>query len=66
MVIHLLSCDSLIFIKNYDQNSLNIKLHVIYLQKWMVMYDIIYFLCIQTIIFNFQISVDNNAHVQYI
>jgi len=33
MVIHLFSCDSLIFIKNYDQNSLNIKLHVIYLQK---------------------------------
>jgi len=32
----------------------------------MVMYDIIYFLCIQTIVFNFQILVNNNAHVQYI
>jgi len=28
MFIHLILCDSLIFIKNYDQNSSNIEIHV--------------------------------------
>jgi len=30
MFIHFFSCDSLIFIINHDQNSSNIKLHVIF------------------------------------
>jgi hypothetical protein len=29
MFIHFFSCDSLTFIKNYDQNSSNIEMHVI-------------------------------------
>jgi hypothetical protein len=39
MFIHFFSCDSLMFIKNYDQNSLNIKLHVIFICKseWLCM-----------------------------
>jgi uncharacterized membrane protein YGL010W len=33
MFIHLFLCDNLIFIKNYDQNSSNIKIHVIFFAK---------------------------------
>jgi hypothetical protein len=41
MFIHLFSCDSLISIQNYDQNSLNIKLHVIFICKneWLCMME---------------------------
>jgi hypothetical protein len=31
--IHFFSCDSLMFIKNYDQNSSNLKRHVILFVK---------------------------------
>jgi hypothetical protein len=33
MFIHFSLCDSLIFIKNYDQNASNIKIHVILFVK---------------------------------
>jgi hypothetical protein len=33
MFIHFFSCDNLIFIKNYDQNSSNIKIQVILFVK---------------------------------
>jgi hypothetical protein len=41
MFIHLFSYDSLISIKKYDKNSLNIKLHVIFICKseWLCMMD---------------------------
>jgi len=41
MFIHLFSCDSLISIQNYDQNSLNIQLHVIFICKseWLYMME---------------------------
>jgi hypothetical protein len=31
--LHFFSCDTLMFIKNYDQNSSNIKIHVILFVK---------------------------------
>jgi hypothetical protein len=39
MFIHLFSCDTLICIKNYNQNSLKIKLNVIFISKseWLCM-----------------------------
>jgi len=33
MFIHFFSCDSLMFIKNYDQNLSKIKIHVILFVK---------------------------------
>jgi hypothetical protein len=33
MFIHFFSCDNLVLIENYDQNSLHIKLHVILFVK---------------------------------
>jgi len=33
MFIHFFSCDSLMFITNHDQNSSNIKIHVILFVK---------------------------------
>jgi len=56
MFTHFFSCDSFIFIKNYDQNSLNNKLHVNLFVKseWLCL--ILKNLCIQTIVFNFELK----------
>jgi hypothetical protein len=66
MFIQFFSCDSLIFIENYDQNSLNIKLCVIFIYKLNGYVWCIVFLCIQIIVFSFEIKLNKKLKYKLI